>query len=248
MDQSNERINESDVEAWVQNKLAVLSPPVEWQPQTDVALGALRPGRRSRMTWRRTAIYAATGIITAGIFLAFPATRVLAGHCVDACVAGTNAIGQLFGIKSQAAPLVHAPAGDRSIAPEFELPDANGKPVRLSSYRGKVIVLNFWATWCSPCKVEIPWFVDFQQRFGDLAVLGVSMDDGWNSVRPFLAKRGVNYPVVLGDDSITQQYGGVSSLPSTFIIDKQGRIAIVHNGVVSKDTYEQEITRLISEQ
>src|SRR5215831_10426189 len=106
MDQRNERLNESEIEAWVRNKLAVLSPPVEWQPQTDVALAALRPARRSRVTWGRTA-YAAAGIIVAGAFLAFPATRVLAGRCVDACVAGTYAVGQLFGIKSQASPFVH---------------------------------------------------------------------------------------------------------------------------------------------
>ena len=69
------------------------------------------------------------------------------------------------------------------------MPDANGKPVRLSNYLGKVVVMNFWATWCSPCKIEIPWFVGFQQRFSELAILGVSMDDdGWNSVKPFLAE------------------------------------------------------------
>src|SRR5580658_7271538 len=88
---------------------------------------------------------------------------------------------------------------------DFALKDSGGKTVKLSDYRGKVVLLNFWATWCAPCKIEIPWFVEFQQTYKsrDFAVLGVSMDeDGWDSVRPYMAAHKLNYPVVVGGDSI----------------------------------------------
>ena len=103
---------------------------------------------------------------------------------------------------------------DRKTAPDFSLKDENGKTVKLSDYRGKVVLLNFWATWCGPCKVEIPWFMEFEQQYKDkgFAVLGVAMDDeGWQAVKPYLTERKVNYRMLLGDDSVTQLYGGVDS-------------------------------------
>src|ERR1700691_2157795 len=133
--------------------------------------------------------------------------------------------------------------------PDFALKDSTGQTVQLSDYHGKVVLLNFWATWCGPCKIEIPWFVEFQNKYKDrgLAVLGVSMDeDGWQTVRPFIAAQNVNYRVAIGTDQVARRYGGIASLPTTFIIDQEGKIAAVHIGLVSKTNYASEILHLLA--
>lgn len=149
----------------------------------------------------------------------------------------------------RAAKAAVKPEAQRKLAPDFQLKDANGHTVKLSDYKGKVVLLNFWATWCGPCKIEIPWFVDFEQRYKDrgFAVLGVSMDeDGWETVKPYIEEKRVNYRVVIGNDETATLYGGVESLPTSFIIDKQGKIAGVHVGLVSKSVYQTEIEQLLS--
>ncbi len=137
---------------------------------------------------------------------------------------------------------------DRKTAPAFTLKDSTGKTVQLADYKGKVVLLNFWATWCGPCKIEIPWFIDFEQRYKDrgFAVLGVSMDeDGWEAVKPYLETKKVNYRVVIGTDEVADLYGGVSSLPTSFVIDRQGKIASTHVGLVSKSVYQNDIEQLL---
>ena len=137
---------------------------------------------------------------------------------------------------------------DRRIAPDFTLKDAMGRPVKLSDYKGKVVLLNFWATWCGPCKIEIPWFIEFEQTFKDkgFAVLGVSMDEeGWDIVKPYLERSKINYRVLIGDDMTAQNYGGVDSLPTSFLLDKEGRIAATHVGLVSKSVYQNDINTLL---
>jgi cytochrome c biogenesis protein CcmG/thiol:disulfide interchange protein DsbE len=133
-------------------------------------------------------------------------------------------------------------------APDFTLKDSDGKTVRLSDYRGKVVLLNFWATWCGPCKIEIPWFMDFQRKNKDrgFVIIGVSMDeDGWDAVKPFVNRLGINYRVVLGNDSVSQAYGGVEALPTTFLIDREGNIAATHVGLAAKSDFEDGIEQLL---
>jgi peroxiredoxin len=134
-------------------------------------------------------------------------------------------------------------------APEFALKDANGQTVHLADYKGKVVLLDFWATWCGPCKIEIPWFMEFEQQFKDrgFAVVGVSMDeDGWTAVKPYLVRMKVNYRILLGNDQVGTLYGGVDSLPTTFLIDRQGKIASVHIGVsTGKEEFKDAIVHLL---
>jgi cytochrome c biogenesis protein CcmG/thiol:disulfide interchange protein DsbE len=140
------------------------------------------------------------------------------------------------------------PEATRRHAPGFSLKDADGKIVQLSDFRGKVVLLNFWATWCDPCRLEIPWFVEFerQHKAKGFAVVGVSMDDdGWTAVKPFIAETGINYRVLLGDDKVAESYGGIDALPTSFIIDREGRIAAVHIGLVSKSRYEDDLQQLL---
>lgn len=129
-------------------------------------------------------------------------------------------------------------------APQFELPDLNGKPVDLAAFRGKAVLLNFWATWCGPCRREMPWFIQFQKQYGPrgLQIIGVSMDDGGRSaVLPVVQKMGVNYIVLLGDSRVASQYGGLQVLPTTYYIAPDGTVRAFVTGVVSQAEVERNI-------
>jgi len=140
------------------------------------------------------------------------------------------------------------PDKDRKAAPEFTLKDTDGKTVRLSDYKGKVVLLDFWATWCGPCKIEIPWFVEMQRKNKDrgFEVVGVAMDDeGWEVVKPFASQMGINYRLVMGNDQAAQAYGGVDALPTTFLIDRSGKIAATHIGLSSRKDFENGVEELL---
>src|SRR5579864_9031015 len=112
-------------------------------------------------------------------------------------------------------------------APDFELAALDGKKVHLSDFRGKAVLLNFWATWCEPCKVEMPWFVQLEKQYGPegLQILGVAMDDtGEPEIAQFAKEMGVNYPVLIGKEAVGDAYGGVPALPETFFVGRDGKI------------------------
>jgi cytochrome c biogenesis protein CcmG/thiol:disulfide interchange protein DsbE len=143
---------------------------------------------------------------------------------------------------------VQAAALDPKPAPDFSLPDVEGREIKLSDLKGQVVLLNFWATWCGPCKIEMPWFVEFQRQYKDqgFSVVAVSLDsEGWEVVKPFAEEYKLNFPVVVGDDDLADKFGGIAALPTTFIIDKEGRITASHTGLVSKSDYEDEIKNLL---
>jgi len=141
------------------------------------------------------------------------------------------------------------PEKERKSAPDFALQNAAGKTVKIEDYRGKVVLLDFWATWCTGCKKEIPWFSEFQKTYGDkgFAVVGVSLDeDGWKVLRPFLDDHKVPYQMLLGDNPMAQRYG-IGNLPDTFLIDRQGKVAAAYKeGLVDRENVEANIKVLLS--
>jgi peroxiredoxin len=147
---------------------------------------------------------------------------------------------------------------DRKPAPTFRLIGESGKAVQLSDFRGEVVLLNFWATDCGGCKLEIPWFIEIEEAYRgkDFTVVGISMDisyeslknadEAWGRVKPFVADHKLNYPVLMGDDAISNSYN-LSAYPATYLIDKYRRVAATYVGVVSKDDVETNIKTLLLE-
>jgi len=142
------------------------------------------------------------------------------------------------------------PSASRKKAPEISLKDANDDTVTLADYKGNVVLVSFWAIWCGPCEGEIQRFIELEKNFKerDFAEVGISMDrDGWKSVRPYVASHKMTYRVVIGTDALAQKFGGIRLLPTSFIIDRQGRVAARHLGVVDGREYENEIIKLLDE-
>lgn len=135
-----------------------------------------------------------------------------------------------------------------NLAPDFSVTDLDGRKLTLSDYKGKVVLLDFWATWCSPCREEIPHFVEMQNQYGPqgFQVIGVSMDDDAKPVHEFARQFKLNYPVALGDDKLAQRYGGVLGLPVNFIIDREGHIYSKHLGATDVSVFDNEIKYLLA--
>ena len=134
-------------------------------------------------------------------------------------------------------------------APDFDLPTLDGRRVKLSDFRGKAVLLNFWATWCPPCKIEMPWFVELQKQYGKdgLVVLGVAMDDTDPAkIAEFAHDMGVNYQVLLGTDKVSEDYGDVQYLPTTFYIDRNGVIVDKAAGLFSRGDVENDVKKILA--
>jgi len=134
-------------------------------------------------------------------------------------------------------------------APDFTLTRMNGDPFTLSNHKGQVVVLNVWATWCPPCRKEIPGFIDIQKQMRDKGVLfvGVSVDKkGWKVVRPFAKKLGINYPIVVDDGTINLKYGPFRGIPTTFIINKKGKVEYMTTGLINQKALQPVLDKLAS--
>lgn len=224
-----------DVGEWVDRRIAELAPTEDWRANTEHALIRLRERDRARKS-RAFAITAIAAIVC-GLVAGLPKTR----HAAERLWAGSRIvnIGQVFAdVKA---------LKDGQTAPDFVLQNANGANLRLSGYEGKVVLLNFWATWCHGCTMEIPWLTQFQKTYQDrgFTVIGVSMDDdGWKSVRPFMVNDKMNYPVVIGNEHMAQPYG-LSAMPMTFLIGRDGKIAATSVGIIDRAACERQIRELL---
>ncbi|MBI4364599.1 MAG: TlpA family protein disulfide reductase [Candidatus Latescibacteria bacterium] len=177
--------------------------------------------------------------------LGLPAFALVAGLAIAglALVAGCARKASEQGVAASAdAGTVGSPA------PAFELPDLDGKTVRLADFKGKVALVNFWATWCPPCRAEVPDFVRLQSKYRDrgFAIVGLSLDAGGaTDVRPFVDEYNVNYTMLLANDKTAEAYGGIVGIPTTFILDRNGTIVKKVIGMTDYATVEQAILPLL---
>jgi peroxiredoxin len=159
----------------------------------------------------------------------------------------------LFGIERAGRSAGHlgAPRADveDKVAPDFALQSIDGKTVRLSDFRGKAVLLNFWATYCAPCRIEMPWFVELQDRYAaeGLQVVGVAMDDASpDDIEKFASELGVNYPILVGEETVGNAYGGVQFLPSTFYIGRDGKVVDRVFGLKTKNEIEENVKKTLA--
>ena len=141
------------------------------------------------------------------------------------------------------------PADAKPANLNFTLKDANNRDVSLSKYKGKVLVIDFWATWCGPCKVEIPHFIEFQEKYGKagLQIVGISVDDTADKLAPYIRDMKMNYPVLQGlnHDEVQDAYGPIVGIPVSVMISRDGKICATHTGLTGKDVFEREIKALL---
>ena len=140
-----------------------------------------------------------------------------------------------------------SPSFSSQLAPDFVAVDLNGRKLALSDYKGKVVLLDFWATWCGPCKEEVPTLVALERKYGKrgFQVIGISLDDNARPVRKFYARFNMNYPVVMGDAKLAESFGGILGLPVAFLIGRDGRIDAKYVGQTSAAVFERDARNLL---
>ena len=270
--------DDSELERWVDDQLATLPADPGREPDTQRALAQLKT--RAASARRRPAgswLMAAAAALLLAVIV-FPVERASRDEPDDVDRRDPQAASDRFGgggippwttdlsaprrgqevgsgislsARRRASTPRFTPAAERVAAPGFTLPVADGGRATLADYAGHVLLLNFWATWCGPCRVEMPWFVDFHAMFAErgFAVLGVSVDEaGWDVVQPFLEQEPVNYRIALADNADRlAPFGSVTVLPTTWLIDRHGRLAATHIGLVDRIALEGEILQLLAE-
>ncbi|MBI4430034.1 MAG: TlpA family protein disulfide reductase [Ignavibacteriales bacterium] len=140
------------------------------------------------------------------------------------------------------------PFQSKEKAPNFSLKLSNGKSLTLSKLKGKVVLLNFWATWCGPCRAEIPGFLEVYEKYKakGLEIVGISLDEtGWQDITPFVKRHNISYPIVVGDQKVVKAYGDIYGIPTSFVIDKKGFIVDKHVGLLTREMLENKIKDLL---
>lgn len=194
-------------------------------------------------------------VVTVGALLAISIPFVWQ-HNADSTPAETAAVAPVA--SHDAAPAAAGEGGEAEGAAcmanakpanmDFTMKDLDGKDVSLSSYKGKVVLLNFWATWCGPCKAEIPGFVELQEKYKDkLTIVGFSVDDEADKARTFATEYKMNYPILLGlgREDVQDAYGPIWGIPASFVISKDGKVCRKHLGIAPKNVFEKEIVALM---
>lgn len=248
-----ERNEESAADRVLAAKLSALRPDPDWEPDLQRGAAMLRHKRTAKRSGKVRLLWAVAAATAVSIpIVALGATRSFVARCVSACVAETEVVRQhlLGGAAQLQSSSVYIRPELRRMAPDFALADQAGNTVRLSDYRGKVVLVNFWATWCAPCKEEIPWFVKLRQSNQErgFEVVGISTDQGgWDAVRPFVNAEGVGYPVVLGNAGLLATFGGNQAIPLTVVVDRLGRVAAIHAGRCRESEYADDVESLLEE-
>jgi thiol-disulfide isomerase/thioredoxin len=195
----------------------------------------------------------ANGARTAGVIVAMAASITLliwAGvhngrqRRLEMQQAQEKAASQMTLVPDSATQESTTPKLEGKPAPGFTLVDLNGKKVSLTDFKGKPVLVNFWATWCGPCKLEMPWFQEFGQKYASqgLVILGLAADDaGKTAIATTAKKSGVTYPILLADSKVEEAYGGVDYLPETFYVDRSGKVMLETAGITSEDGGKDEI-------
>ena len=271
--------DDPDLERWVDDRMAALGPTPKSEPETEWALEQLRTratAARQRPVhvwllaagatallvavlvsverWRNEpgdfdgvgGPEASSSSVTRDGAIALP-TSEWASRRTDREVGS----GVALSARRPASTPRLIPAEQRTEAPDFTLPAMEGGNATLADYAGGVLLLNFWATWCRPCRIEMPWFVEFEDAFAErgFGVLGVAVDEtAWDVVRPFLDREPVNYRIAVADTAERlAPFGPITVLPTTWLIDRQGRLAATHVGLVDRTVLENDLQQLLAE-